>query len=55
MIDIIYDGVSAARKRWLAIINYLIVLAPWIWYSPIRASSTLALQASRSVRVMKSP
>ena len=27
MIDIIYDGVKPARKRWLAIINYLIVLA----------------------------
>ena len=27
MIDIIYDGVKPARKRWLAIVNYLIVLA----------------------------
>ena len=27
MIDILYDGVKPARKRWLAIINYLIVLA----------------------------
>ena len=25
MIDIIYDGVKPARKRWLAIVNYLIV------------------------------
>ena len=27
MIDILYDGVKPARKRWLAIVNYLIVLA----------------------------
>lgn len=27
MIDIIYDGVKPARKRWLAIVNYLVVLA----------------------------
>lgn len=54
MIDIIYDGVKPARKRWLAIVNYLIYW-PWIWYSPIRASSMLALQASRSVRAWRSP
>ena len=27
MIDIVYDGVKPARKRWLAILNYIIVLA----------------------------
>ena len=27
MIDILYDGVKPARKRWLALVNYLIVLA----------------------------
>ena len=64
MIDIIYDGVKPARKRWLAIVNYLIVLplppplsacGRTVWYSPIRASSMLALQASRSVRAWRSP
>lgn len=54
MIDIIYDGVKPARKRWLAIVTTSSYW-PWIWYSPIRASSTLALQASRSVRVWRSP
>lgn len=27
MIDILYDGIKPARKRWLSILNYLIVLA----------------------------
>ena len=42
MIDILYDGVKPARKRWLAIINYLIVLAVvllmlylWIFFRAI--------------------
>ena len=26
MIDILYDNVKPARKRWLAMVNYLIVL-----------------------------
>lgn len=44
MIDILYDGVKPARKRWL-----------WCWCSPIRASSMWALPVSRSVRVWRSP
>ena len=53
MIDILYDGVKPARKRWLAIITSS--CWPWYWCSPIRASSMWALPVNRSVRAWRSP
>ena len=54
MIDIIYDGVKPpASAGWPS--STISSYWPWIWYSPIRASSMLALQASRSVRAWRSP
>ena len=48
MIDILYDGVKPARKRWLAIVNYLIVLAVVLVFT-YQGFKYWALPVSRSV------
>lgn len=53
MIDILYDGVKPARKRWLAIVNYLIVLArgAGVYLSGLQVCG---VAVSRSVRAWRS-
>lgn len=53
-VDILYDGVKPARKRWLAIVNYLIVLAVVLVFT-YQASSSVGVAGVASVRAWRSP